>query len=71
MRNQTTANAFISRREKEVLQLVAAGRTSKDIAAELFLSVRTVENHRVNILRKLEARNTAGMLRRAMEVNLL
>ena len=71
MRNQTTANAFISRREKEVLQLVAAGRTSKDIAAELFLSIRTVENHRVNILRKLDARNTAGMLRRAMEANLL
>lgn len=71
MRKETTAYSLISRREKQVLELVARGLTSVHIANELFLSKRTVENHRVNILRKLEVKNTAAMLRRAMEEKLI
>lgn len=71
MRNETTAYPNISRREKEVLELVAEGLTSVHIASRLFLSVRTVENHRVNILRKLSAKNTVTMLKKAREEQLI
>lgn len=61
----------MTRREKEILQLVAEGYTSNLIAGKLYLSVRTVENHRGNILKKLSVRNTAGMIKRAQEARLL
>jgi DNA-binding NarL/FixJ family response regulator len=61
----------LTRRERQILALVAEGQTSNDIAGQLYLSVRTVENHRVNLLRKLNARNTPVMLNRAREANLL
>lgn len=71
MQNETTAQPNISPREKEVLVLVAEGLTSGLIASRLFLSVHTVENHRSKILRKLQAKNTAVMLKRAMEEKLI
>jgi DNA-binding CsgD family transcriptional regulator len=71
MQNETTAYPNISPREKEVLVLVAEGLTSGLIASRLFLSIHTVENHRVSILRKLQAKNTAVMLKRAMEKKLI
>lgn len=56
----------ITRREQEVLNLVAAGKTSQQIADELFLSVRTVESHRYNLMQKLDINNTAGLVRYAV-----
>lgn len=56
----------ITRREQEVLNLVATGKTSQQIADELFLSVRTVESHRYNIMQKLDINNTAGLVRYAV-----
>jgi DNA-binding NarL/FixJ family response regulator len=50
---------LLSPRELEVLRLLAAGRSSREIAAELFLAVRTVERHVSNIYRKIGARNRA------------
>lgn len=61
----------ISRREKEVLQLIIKEHTTQEIADELFISLKTVESHRSNLLAKLNARNTAGLVRIAMEKNLL
>ena len=61
----------ISTREKEVLYLIAYEHSSKEIAAKLFLSQETVNTHRKNIMRKLEVKNTAGMMRVAFEKNLL
>lgn len=58
-------------REREVLGLVARGHTSRRIAKELHISVKTVETHRANILRKLDANNTAELVRRAVERGLL
>jgi DNA-binding NarL/FixJ family response regulator len=51
--------AGLSAREAEVLALVAAGRTNREIAAALVLSVSTVQNHLVTIYRKIDARNRA------------
>lgn len=61
----------LSQREKEVLDSIAKGSTSKEIASSLRLSVRTVETYRVRIKRKLRARNTAEMLSSARAQHLL
>jgi len=52
----------LSKREKEVLTLIAHGHTSKEIATKLGLSIGTVETHRTNLMRKLKARNMAGLV---------
>lgn len=56
----------LSRREREVLQLVAEGLTTQQIADKLFTSKRTVETHRQNILEKTNSKNTAALIRYAM-----
>ena len=61
----------ISRREKEVLQLIVKEYTTQEIADKLFISLKTVESHRSNLLAKLNARNSAGLVRIAMENNLI
>jgi DNA-binding NarL/FixJ family response regulator len=53
-------------REREVLQLLAEGRTNKEVAAGLKISVRTAENHRANILRKLNLDSVADLVRYAI-----
>jgi len=58
-------------RELEILQQMAEGATSKEIARHFGLSTKTVENHRAHILSKLEARNAAEAVRRAIERNLV
>ncbi len=67
------ANPFptLSRREKQILQLIVDEKTTQEIADELFISFGTVETHRRNILMKLNARNTAGLVKAAIEYNLL
>lgn len=52
----------LSEREREVLQLVAEGRSTKEIAELLSISVATVETHRAHVLQKLDLKNTAGVV---------
>src|SRR5204863_7353171 len=61
----------LTSREREVLQLVASGKTTKEIAGLLGISVKTAESHRTHILRKLEAPNTAGIVRYAIRQGLI
>jgi DNA-binding NarL/FixJ family response regulator len=61
----------LTQREKEVLQLVARGQSTKQIADALDLSVRTVETHRINMLKKVGVSNTAELIRRAMELKMI
>ena len=60
----------LSRREREVLRLVAVGRTNREIAHDLFLSSRTVDMHVRNILRKLDCRSRVAAAGRARELGL-
>ncbi|PKL80534.1 MAG: DNA-binding response regulator [Ignavibacteriae bacterium HGW-Ignavibacteriae-4] len=53
----------ITRREQEILDLVANGKTSQYIAEKLFISVRTVESHRYNLMQKLDVSNVAELIR--------
>ena len=61
----------ISRREREVLRLIMDELTTQEIAGQLFLSEKTVESHRAALLAKLGARNTAGLVKAALQWNLL
>jgi DNA-binding CsgD family transcriptional regulator len=63
--------AGLSRRELEVVRHVAAGRTNREIAQELFLSPRTVDMHLRNVLRKLDCRSRVEAAQRAGELGLL
>ncbi|MEX2604890.1 MAG: response regulator transcription factor [Gracilimonas sp.] len=57
----------ITKREREVLSLLTEGLTSTEIAKKLYISPRTVEKHRTNLLKKLNLKNTAALVRFAME----
>ena len=61
----------LSERELEVLILVSEGQTTKEIAEKLFVSSRTVETHRVNMMRKLKVQNTAELIKKAAHLNLI
>jgi len=58
--------AQLSSREMEVLQLIAEGQANKQIAAELDISVKTVEKHRQSVMDKLRIHDTAGLTRYAI-----
>ena len=61
----------LTKREKEVLIQIADGLTNNQIAEKLFISIDTVDSHRRNLHTKLNVRNTAMLIRRAIECNLL
>ncbi len=58
----------ISKRELEVLRLLAFEHNTKEIAQQLFISNHTVISHRKNLLLKMGVRNTAGLVRRGFEL---
>jgi DNA-binding NarL/FixJ family response regulator len=61
----------LTRREKEILELIAEGYTNPQIAEKIFLSQFTVDTHRKNILAKLNVKNTASLIRFAVEQKLI
>jgi two-component system secretion response regulator SsrB len=61
----------ITTRQSEILKQVAMGRTNREIAASLDISVRTVEVHRFNMMRRLNVRNVAQLLRQSLQLGLL
>lgn len=63
--------AVLTKREKEVLQLIVQEYTSPEIAEKLFISINTAETHRKNLLAKIGARNTAGLVRYALESGII
>lgn len=61
----------LSRREKEVLELIAEGYTNPEIAEKLFISPFTVDSHRKNLIAKLNVKNTASLVKLAVERKLI
>jgi DNA-binding NarL/FixJ family response regulator len=57
----------LSNREKEVLKLIVQGTTNREIAENLYISVRTVESHRASLLKKMKQKNTAALVKYALE----
>jgi DNA-binding NarL/FixJ family response regulator len=62
---------IITRREKEVLQLIAEGLTNTEIADKLFISVPTVNTHRKSIIEKFEVKNTASLIGKAIKTGII
>lgn len=71
MSTQSVSENILSNKETEVLGLISEGLTTKEIASKLFVSSRTIETHRANILKKLEVKNTAELIKKAAKINLI
>lgn len=72
LRKLNTGDApVLTRREKEVLELIAEGLTNNEIAARLFISVTTVDTHRKNLLAKFDARNIAALVKTAVQLQMI
>jgi len=61
----------LTKREMEVFQLIAEGLTSKEISQKLFLSISTVNSHRMNIMKKLDIHDIASLVKYAIQKNLI
>jgi DNA-binding NarL/FixJ family response regulator len=70
-RKKELSKINLTKREQEVLTLIADGLTNFEIADQLFISERTVEAHRANIMKKMSARNTAELVKKAIDKKLL
>jgi DNA-binding NarL/FixJ family response regulator len=73
MANPSSGNAFdlLTDREREILQLIAESHSTKEIAAKLGLSMKTVDNHRTNLMRKLNLHDVAGLTRYAYDIGIV
>jgi DNA-binding NarL/FixJ family response regulator len=69
--DQESDHAGLTKREVEVLKLIGEGYSNKEIAEKLFISLRTVKNHRANLNMKTGSKNTAGLLAYAIKHNIL
>jgi DNA-binding NarL/FixJ family response regulator len=68
---KNTNSAALTQQEKEVLQLIASEFTSQQIADTLFVSLKTVEGHRMSLMHKLGVKNSGGMVKAAMRMGLV
>ena len=71
MKKKTDQQIFLTPRETELLQLICNGYTNPEIAEKLFLGVETINSYRKNLLFKLNARNTAVLVKIAIEQKLI
>jgi DNA-binding NarL/FixJ family response regulator len=69
--DQVSQGMVLTRREKEVLKLIADGLTNQEIADKLFVSASTVDSHRKNLISKLHVKNTAALVRTAIESKII
>lgn len=68
---ETDSLELLTPRERAILQLVAEGCSNKEIARRLSVSVNTINNHRANIMRKLDIHDTAGLIRYSVKKGLI
>ena len=71
MKRETYLKPKLTQREQEILQYIADGCSSQEIAGQLFISIRTVEYYRLNILLKMDVKNTAMLIRKALTMGLV
>jgi DNA-binding NarL/FixJ family response regulator len=69
-RQDLSAFSILTQREREILQLLAEGQSTKEIASKLFLSVKTIETHRQNLMEKLGLRSVAELTKYAIREGL-
>jgi DNA-binding NarL/FixJ family response regulator len=64
-------NLSLTKRELEILKLIAQEKTNDEMSSLLFIAKRTVDSHRQNLLRKLGVKNTAGLIKSAIEMKII
>lgn len=69
--NSENSNLNITRREKDVLKCICSGLSNKEIAQKLFISPKTVDNHRTSLLNKTSSKNTASLVMHAIRNNMI
>ncbi|KPM32783.1 Two component transcriptional regulator, LuxR family protein [Croceitalea dokdonensis DOKDO 023] len=69
--NSETFIPKLTRREKEVLEAISEELTTQEISKKLFVSIKTVETHRMNLMSKLGAKNSVGIIKKAIDCGLL
>ncbi|MBK7231250.1 MAG: helix-turn-helix transcriptional regulator [Saprospiraceae bacterium] len=67
MKTNLISQTLLTKKEKEILQLISDGLTNHEFATKLFISPLTVDNHRKNLLTKFRVKNTAAMIKMALE----
>jgi DNA-binding NarL/FixJ family response regulator len=70
-KKRSLSEVFLTKRELEILELIAKENTNQEIADKLFISLRTVQTHRLNITQKLDAKNTAALVKEAYKRGLI
>jgi DNA-binding NarL/FixJ family response regulator len=68
--NERERASVLTLREQEVMRLLAEGRTVREVAAELALSIKTIEAHKLNLMRKLDIHNRASLIESAVRMGL-
>jgi len=71
MKKETDKHVYLTRREKDLLRLITEGFTNQEISEKLFLGSETIKSYRKNLLFKLNARNTATLVKIALEEKLI
>lgn len=71
IKRQKALGSLLTKRESEILQLIAQNYTSVEIAEQLFISKRTVEHHRESIFNKMDVKKVSTLIKKAMELNLI
>ena len=71
VREKKNESFSLTTRQKEILKLVALGHTNREVGEQLNISVRTVEVHRFNLMRRLRVRNVAQLLRQGLLLKLI
>lgn len=71
LQNSSLGFDTLTQRERQILQLIAEGKTNKEISRDLGMSVKTVESHRHNLMTKLSVHETAGLVRHAIRIGLI
>jgi DNA-binding NarL/FixJ family response regulator len=71
LNNSIKSNNKVRRREREVLDLIAEGVTTNEIAQIIFISMGTVDNHRNNLLSKFETKNTTSLIHIATQLKII
>jgi DNA-binding NarL/FixJ family response regulator len=71
LQKQKKYNIILTRREMEVLELIAEGMTNNEIAAKLFVGSTTVDTHRKNLLAKFDVKNTAALIKLAVQLQMI
>jgi DNA-binding NarL/FixJ family response regulator len=71
LENRHSPEPALTSRQRQVLQLVAEGKTTKEVASVLGVSVKTAESHRASLMEKLSIHETAGLVRYAIRIGLI